>query len=582
MTLYFFAFLSGLVTIFAPCIWPLLPIILSSGVTGGHRKPLGIVTGISVSFLFATLALTFVLRIFPIDPEIFRLLGIGIIVLLGIMLLIPKATLWLEGGVSRLVGRFGIVQNTGTGFGAGFITGAALGLVWSPCAGPILATVATVAATQGVSVDIFLIALFFVLGVSVPLFSIAFLGQKAFVRMRGANTYTARIQQVFGVVIIATGLLIYTGYDKVFQSKFLEMCGSAGTWLTSFESSDFISAQLEELRLPGGAGTALRGDEKIDPNHLAHLGPAPEFSGITTWLNTDSGRALTMSEDLKGKVVLIDFWTYSCINCIRTLPYVREWHEKYKDAGFTVIGVHTPEFLFEQKTENVAAAIKQYQLTYPVAQDNQYATWQSYRNRYWPAHYLIDAKGNIRYTHFGEGKYQETEAAIQALLQEAGQASEEGFVQVEAEAEGTGEQTRETYLGVDRMERFQSAPAPELGTQVFVLSQALPVHSWGYKGTWNLEAERGIAENGAALQFQVKAKKVFLVMGPTQQSAPVEVWLDGQPIPEAFVGSDVVDGKITVAEERLYELVNAKEGGEHSLELIFPEGGVAVYAFTFS
>lgn len=583
MTLYFFAFLSGLVTIFAPCIWPLLPIILSSGVTGGRKKPIGIVTGISLSFLFATLALTFVLRIFPIDPEIFRLAGIGIIILLGVTLLIPSLTIWLEGKVSKLSSRLAPVQSTGTGFSAGFIIGAALGLVWSPCAGPILATVATVAATQGVSLDIFLIALFFVLGVSVPLFTIAFLGQKAFARMRGANKYTARIQQIFGGVIIVTGLLIYTGYDKTLQSKFLEICGSAGTWLTSFESSNRITTQLEALRMPGGAGRMFPEPTETNNGTLPDLGPAPEFSGVSTWLNTEAGAPLSMSRDLKGKVVLIDFWTYSCINCIRTIPYVRGWHEKYKESGFTVVGVHTPEFLFEHKTDNVKEAISKYNLTYPVAQDNEYATWRAYSNRYWPAHYLIDAEGRIRYVHFGEGHYEETEAAIQQLLKEAGQKAQSGFVEVEAEAGGTGNQTRETYLGLSRMERFQSLPQPvAIGEQVFVLTKPLSVHTWGYKGTWKIEEERAIAGDDAALQFQVRAQKVFLVMGSSSAEAPVEVWLNGKPISPSQAGKDVKDGKILVTEERLYEVVNNKESQEQSLELFFPAGDVAVYAFTFS
>lgn len=579
ITLYFFAFLSGLVTIFAPCIWPLLPIILSSGVTGGRRKPLGIVTGIALSFLFATLLLALVLRVIPIDPELFRILGVAIILLLGITLLVPRYTRWLEGKVSQLSGSFGAVKSEGSGFWAGFITGAALGLVWSPCAGPILATVATVAATQGVNTAIFLIAFFFVAGVSVPLYGIALLGQKVFARMRVANRHTARIQQFFGAVIIAMAILIYTGYDKVLQVKILEACGSAGTWFMQLEQNDFIKNQLQELRSPGSATKESPG---FQAGSLAQLGVAPDFTGIETWLNTENEQALSLQKDLQGKVVLVDFWTYSCINCIRTLPYVRSWHEKYQDAGFTVVGVHTPEFLFEHKTSNVKEAIARHQLSYPVALDNDYATWTAYQNRYWPARYLIDAEGNIRYTHFGEGDYEETEAAIQKLLQEAGQTSEAGFVSVEAEEGGSGQQTRETYLGLDRMERFWATPKPALGEQVFVLSQALPLHYWGYKGTWQVESERAIASPGSALQLQSKAKKVFLVMGSATPGARVEVWLDGQPIMVDQAGKDVKNGVVTVKEERLYELVNLPKVGTHTLELLFPEGQVAVYAFTFS
>lgn len=252
MMLYFFAFLSGLVTIFAPCIWPLLPIILSGGIHEGHRRPLGIIVGISISFLFATLLLALLLQSVPLDPEIFRLSGVVIIIFFGVTLLFPSSLFWIEAKMSRALGFLGVVKNTGNGFWSGCITGLALGLVWSPCAGPILATVATVAATQGVNFMIFFIALFFILGLSVPLFGIALLGQKIFFRMRKANKYTASIQRVFGIIVIATGLMIYTGYDQVFQDKFLEVCGAAGSWLTSFENNDNVVQQLRELRTPSG------------------------------------------------------------------------------------------------------------------------------------------------------------------------------------------------------------------------------------------------------------------------------------------------------------------------------------------
>lgn len=246
--LYFFAFLSGLVTIFAPCIWPLLPIILSGGIHAGRRRPLGIIVGISISFLFATLLLALLLQSVPLDPEIFRLSGVVIIIFFGVTLLFPSSLFWVEGKMSRVLGFFGVVKNTSNGFWSGSLTGMALGLVWSPCAGPILATVATVAATQGVNFTILLIALFFILGLSVPLFGIALLGQSIFLRMRKANKYTVRIQQAFGVIVIATGLMIYTGYDQVFQERFLEVCGAAGSWLTSFENNADVVRQLQELR----------------------------------------------------------------------------------------------------------------------------------------------------------------------------------------------------------------------------------------------------------------------------------------------------------------------------------------------
>jgi cytochrome c biogenesis protein CcdA/thiol-disulfide isomerase/thioredoxin len=413
-----FAFLSGVVTIFAPCIWPILPIVLSAGATGGERKPLGIVTGLAVSFMLATLALTFIVQAIPFDPEALRLFAVGVIALLGLTLIIPVLGAHLEGIVSRFAsfgGRF--TKNSGTGFWGGFLTGFALGLVWSPCAGPILATIATLAATQAVSFQVVLITLAFALGVSLPLFALAILGKRVLTKTRILAPYTKRIQQAFGLIMILAALAIYTGYDKTLQTRLLDTFPGYESFLNGLEKNETVKRKLDELKKVDNENLLIEMEkpESVVPSTLPVYGEAPEFSGIVKWLNTDA--ALSM-QDLRGQVVLIDFWTYSCINCIRTLPYVTSWYEKYQDQGLVVVGVHTPEFAYEKKTENVIDAMRQYHINYPVAQDNDYATWQAYNNRYWPALYLIDAEGNIRYTHFGEGRYEETERAIQALLGE--------------------------------------------------------------------------------------------------------------------------------------------------------------------
>lgn len=581
LLLLLFAFLSGVVTIFAPCIWPILPIILSSGVSGGEKKPLGVVTGLMVSFTVFTLTLSYILKVVPIDPDTLRLFAVAIISLLGFTLVVPALGRLLEGWVSRLSNSGGSLFQKRDGFKGGFITGFALGVVWSPCAGPILATVATLAATQTLNLSIILVTVSFVLGVGVPLFILAFLGQHILTRTRVLSPYTARIQQVFGVIMIASAVAIYTGYDQVLQIKFAEFCSANGiTFLDRFQTNSTVTTALEELRSTDETKKNFVPAKKKSGESLENYGVAPEFVGIMNWLNVDQPLKLS---DLRGKVVLVDFWTYSCINCIRTFPYLTSWYEKYKDQGLVIVGVHTPEFEFEKKTSNVADALTRHGITYPVAQDNNYATWQAYSNRYWPAHYLIDAEGNVREYHFGEGNYEETERAIQELLREAGQNVNEEVSSLQAETGSRG-QTPETYLGSDRMERFASPEKVTGLKQIFTTSENLALHNFSYSGGWTVERERAMASSQASLKIHFKGKKVFLVMAPDAAGAKrsVEVRLDGQVIDSALAGSDVRDGRVTVDEDRLYELVNLGSGSEeHTIELLF-ESGTAVYAFTFS
>lgn len=427
--LVLFSFLSGLATILAPCVWPLLPIILSATTTGGRRKPLGIVTGISVAFLFATLGLAYLIKVIPFDPEVLRTAGVVVIGCLGLALLIPVLGRWLEGGVSRLTnfsGRF--LRRSGEGFESGFVIGAALGLVWSPCAGPILGTVATLAATQAVDLAVVALAVAFVVGIAVPLYLLAFVGQRLLVGTRQLAPYTGIIQRVFGGVMLLAAGVIYTGYDKVLQTKLIETYPACGLVLNSLEGNPRVLEALRDLRTKATNSQAV-GDqvESIaepiqvpDPTNAARLpvfSHAPTLAGLSGWLNTN-GRALSL-EGLQGQVTLVHFWTLGCANCLRTLPTVTAWYEQYKAAGLVVLGIHTPEFAYEHDPKNVAQALRQHGITYPVAQDNDFATWQAFGNQYWPTLYLVDALGQVRYTHFGEGQYAETQSAIELLLKEA-------------------------------------------------------------------------------------------------------------------------------------------------------------------
>ncbi len=576
--LLFFAFLSGLVTILAPCIWPLLPIILSSSVTGGHKKSLGITFGIMFSFSIFTLSISYLVSFFNFDPNLLRLFAVIVIGFLGITLVVPALSAKLEGAVSKLSSRFS--SNTQrSGFWGGFLTGFSLGIIWAPCAGPILATIATLAGTQAVNFQIVLVTIAYVIGVGIPLFIFSYAGGAFFAKSRLLSKYTGRIQQAFGVIMILTALAIYTNYDKVIQVKLLDIFPSYSSFLTSFENNATVQKQLDVLK------NTKEDMKKNMPNQddLFNVDyPAPEFTGVTQWLNPD--KPLTM-QSLKGKVVLIDFWTYTCINCIRTLPYVTSWYDKYKDKGFVVVGVHTPEFAFEKDTNNVLGAIKQYNIHYPVAQDNDFATWKAFDNHYWPAEYLIDAKGVVRRTHFGEGEYDKMEEAIQKLLAEAGQKTTDTLVSMPDQTP-TGQQTPETYLGLARMERFASKQEPRLGEQTYTDQPPLSLHYFGYTGIWDLHEEYAVSAKGSGLDFSILANKVYLVAKPKNSSNSAKVYLDGKLIGNAQAGKDVRDGEVIFNNPDvmadIYELVDLHgQKGEHTLRLEFENAGTEVYAFTF-
>ena len=578
LILLFFAFLSGLVTILAPCIWPLLPIILSSTVTGEKRKPLGITLGIMLSFGIFTLSISYLVSLFHFDPDILRLFAVVIIATLGLTLVVPALTGVLEGLVSRLTSAFGtrLTGKQTQGFHRGFITGIALGIVWSPCAGPILATIATLAATRTVNIEILLVTAAYIIGLGIPLFLFATAGSLFFSKTRAISPYTGRIQQVFGIIMILTALLIFTNYDKVLQARLLDAIPAYSNFLYNLESNESVQKQLNEIK---NMKEDMEKDmPKTDQSGLPNLGPAPEFVGIAKWLNVDS--PLTMS-DLRGQIVLIDIWTYTCINCIRTLPHVTRWYNTYKDNGFVIVGVHTPEFEFEKKTENVEKAIKQYGITYPVAQDNDFATWNAYNNRYWPAKYLIDAKGNILYKHFGEGKYEETEQAIQTLLKEKGVTLTNQKTDMPDETPRT-RLTPETYLGSKRMDYLYPNGRVNNGTQTFTLKNNPPSNSFSFGGEWTITDEAAISGQNASLTYTFTANKVFLVVTPHGNNDKAMVYFDGKVVDRTNAGKDVENGIVTFTTARLYELINLKgNSGDHLLRIDFQTDGTSVFAFTF-
>lgn len=576
--LVFFAFLSGIVTIAAPCIWPLLPIVLASSATGGHKKPLGITVGICLSFGLLTLFLSFAVKLLGINANVLRFIAVIVISVLGVALIVPSFSSILEGLVSRISGKFLTPQSQQqTGFRSGLLSGIALGIVWTPCAGPILATIVALSATSQVSFALIFVALFYVIGVGIPLFIFASVGNKIFAQSKKLSPYTARIQQLFGVVMIATALLIATNQDVALEAKLLNVVPSYSQFLTNLESNPSVKNELNSLKNQQSPTNTIATNDLFNTNS-----PAPDFVGITHWLNLPAGTQALSLKDLKGKVVLVDFWTYTCINCIRTLPYVTSWYDKYKNQGFVVIGVHTPEFQFEHETSNVANAITMFHIHYPVAQDNNYATWNNYNNQYWPAEYLIDANGVLRRTHFGEGEYDQTEMAIQALLKEAGK-------QVSNKLETMPDQTPisqlspETYVGSSRMEFYYPGGNTGNGTSTFSLSNDLPDNTFSLGGTWTIADDSATSGNTAVLNYNFFAQKVFLVLRPSPNGTSlVKVYLDGKQISAENAGADVKNGIVTVDSDRLYNLVDLHgQPSSHILKLEFQTPGTHAFAFTF-
>ncbi len=526
-----------------------------------------------VSFALFTLVISSLVRAFHFDPNTLRIVAVVVIGFLGLSMLISQLSKVIELLLSRMSGLFGQRKQT-NGFGGGFVTGFSLGIVWSPCAGPILAAIAALAATGKVNIDVILVTAAYVLGVGVPLFLFAYGGQQFVTKTKLFSQYTGRIQQIFGVIMLLTALAIYTNYDTYLQAQLLSAFPGLNATVNSFESNSAITSQLNVLK--GSTGQLAQNSDLLN---VSNPTPAPDFVGVTKWLNTDKGISM---QDLRGKVVLVDFWTYTCINCIRSLPFVTSWYDKYHTDGFVVIGVHTPEFQFEHDSTNVENAIKMYNIHYPVAQDNKYATWNAYNNQYWPAEYLIDTAGNIRRVEFGEGNYDKMEMAIQLLLKDAGKKVGSSLIPMKDQTP-TAQISPETYLGSLRMQYYYPTGSLPNGTQTFTLSDTVPQNSFSYGGAWTIADEFATAGNMATLTYNFTASNVYIIVDPPQgENATVKVFLDGKPISTGVAGKDVKNGIVTVDTDRLYNIVDLRgKTGNHLLKLEFDTPGTQAFTFTF-
>lgn len=586
-----FALIAGAATGLTPCVLPVLPGLLAASSTGGRRRPLAIVAGLVVTMVLVIVGVASLLDGLGFGNQFLRNFAIVVLALFGLSLLVPPLSRALERPLAA-ASRFG-PRSSGTGVLSGLAVGGALGVVCAPCAGPILGAVISVSATQGASSRVVAVAVAFGLGLGMTLLLIASGWRKLAGRLLRAGRHMTA-QRALGAVMLLTSFAIYQMLDVRLTTA---LAGHFPSFLVSptegLESSGAIRAQLDRIHGPAkfdsthatpaqrhAGATVAVAIPGVQTPPLPSLGQAPEFTGTQQWFNTPGGRPLPLAA-LRGQVVLVDFWTYTCINCIRTFPYLKALYAKYHKDGFEIVGVHTPEFSFEHEAGNVAAAIEQSGLRYPVVQDNNYATWNAYGNQYWPADYLIDANGVVRYTHFGEGDYAQGEAAVRELLAQAGRARTLGLP---AHAQGTATAnelaTPETYLGAEKAHGFLPA-LPTAGLHRYPGLQRLPLNAFSFGGLWREESERATAVSSATLTANIHAQHVYLVLSSSEdRPRHIRLLLDGRPITPHQSGADVHNGVLTVRSQRLYSLVSLPSAQTHILTLEL-NPGISGYAFTF-
>jgi cytochrome c biogenesis protein CcdA/thiol-disulfide isomerase/thioredoxin len=598
LILILFAFLGGIVTILSPCVLPVLPVVLSGSIGRGKSRPLGIVSGFVASFTVFTLTLTSIVQTTGISADSLRYLAVCILLFFGLVLTIPILHEWYTRAASKIAGRFQGKGSAGitnpkaetwlSGYTGGTIVGFGLGLVWTPCVGPIMASVISLALTENIDAGAIFITAAFSIGTAIPMLGIMMGGKTLLHKVPILLRNTAGIQKTFGIIIIVTAISIGLGWDRKLQAAVLQLVPEYGSGLTAIENVEPVKNSLA-MRNKRMGNINDSGNEKTEPQtkSLNDYGAAPEIVTQGRWYNTgpyaktmmtaSSGKGsppLTMKM-LHGKVVLLDFWTYSCVNCVRTIPHLAEWYRKYGKDGFVIIGVHTPEFEFEKNPENVKKAIAELGVTWPVVLDNEYKQWRAYSNQYWPAHYFIDANGHVRYRHFGEGNYEESERIIQALLKEAGTAA---TVTPSKQEESIESDTPETYLGYGRAWGFISNVPLARDTTVDYHTVREPRNGeWSLTGRWIVRKEYIVPESAGSLQLGFNAKNVFLVIQPETRDGKIEVRLDGVRAQDT---PDVHNGILVPEESRLYQLVNLETPGPHILKLNV-RGKLRLFAFTF-
>jgi cytochrome c biogenesis protein CcdA/thiol-disulfide isomerase/thioredoxin len=586
MFLLLLAYFGGVLTILSPCILPVLPFVFARSDQPFRKSGLPLLAGMAVTFaLVASLATVgggWVVR----ANQFGRIAALVLFGIFGLTLLFSSFAERISRPIVSLGNRFSSNPEAGPSITNSFLLGIGTGLLWAPCAGPILGIILTTAALGGASTRTVLLLLVYAAGAATSLAIALLAGGKAFAAMKRSLGAEEWIRRVLGVAILAGVVAVAFGLDRGVLSR-----------LSLASTSSFEQRLVDKFRSPGhptgtptdqgknNAAGAMTGPSDVNGSNAPAL---EKIAGATAWINS----APLSASDLRGKVVLVDFWTYSCINCLRTLPYVKAWNEKYKNDGLVIIGVHTPEFAFEKDEANVRKAVKDLGITYPVAMDNNYRIWRNFQNEYWPADYLIDAKGHVRNHHFGEGSYDKSEQQIRSLLEEASHkplaeaASSIAASGAEAAPDTSDLLSPETYIGYERAEHFASPGGfNQDASKLYSAPSTLQLNQWAFSGQWKDEGMIATSLSAsAAIVYRFRARDLHLVLGPSSDGKPIRfrITLDGKAPGEDHGADTDADGYGTVTDNRLYQLV--RQHGtirDRTFRIEFLTPGVEAFSFTF-
>jgi cytochrome c biogenesis protein CcdA/thiol-disulfide isomerase/thioredoxin len=610
MLLLVLAYVGGVLTILSPCILPVLPFVFARSDQPFRRSGLPLLAGMAITFALvaslATIGGGWAVR----ANQYGRVAALVLFAIFGLTLLSSRLAELISRPFVRLGNRLSQSSGSGPGVLNSFLLGIGTGLLWAPCAGPILGLILTTAALSGASAHTTILLLAYAAGAATSLAVALLAGGRVFAAMKRSLGAEEWIRRGLGVAVLVAVAAVALGLDRGLLTRLSE------TGTTSLEQrliDRFHPRTDNGLMAPAnamtagkqpamaGSGAMMAGNQPAPAANNAMMaaagappastGPKVDFSGATAWINTNNAQPLTLAS-LQGKVVLVDFWTYSCINCLRTLPYIKAWNEKYKDSGLVIIGVHTPEFPFEKDEANVRKAVHDLGITYPVAMDNDYRIWRSFNNEYWPAHYFIDANGKVRYHHFGEGGYEESENWIRSLLEEAnhkplpGSATQVAGSGALAAADSSDVQSPETYVGYHRAENFVSPGGfNQNEPQTYEVPSSLKLNDWALAGKWQDERQTATSlAPASAIVYRFHARDLHLVLGPSKAGKPIRfrITIDGKAPGEDHGVDTDAGGYGTITENRLYQLVR-QHGAirDRTFRIEFLTPGAEAYAFTF-